>query len=408
MDIRAKLDILADAAKHDVSCASSGASRSGGGGGLGSTQRSGICHSFTPDGRCISLLKLLLTNHCVYDCLYCANRLSSDVPRSTFTVDEVVWLTLEFYRRNYIEGLFLSSGIERSPDHTMRQLVDIARLLRTEHQFRAYIHLKAIPGASQDLVDEAGKYADRLSANIELPTESDLAALAPQKRRQRIEAAMGRILERGVEAQHERKRHRHAPRFAPAGQSTQMVVGATPATDATILATSSTLYERYQLRRVYYSAFSPVPGADARLPTSAPPLVREHRLYQADWLMRFYGFAADELTTPEAANLPTDIDPKLAWALRHREFFPVDVNRAPREDLLRVPGMGVRSVAKIVQIRRHRALRLADLVRLRLVMGRARPFLVAADSNPHTRLLDDPYWAERLRPGPRQLLLFPA
>ncbi|MFZ5831991.1 MAG: putative DNA modification/repair radical SAM protein [Planctomycetota bacterium] len=417
MDVREKLDILAGAAKYDVSCASSGSNRAGSKpsrsaaktekpSGLGSTHRGGICHSFTPDGRCISLLKILLTNHCIYDCLYCVNRVSSDIPRTTLTVDEVVWLTTEFYRRNYIEGLFLSSGILRSPDYTMGQLAEVVRRLREEENFRGYIHVKAIPGAAQELVDLAGRHADRLSANIELPTEADLKQLAPQKDRPSIELAMQRICGRVDEAKQERRRSRRAPRFAPAGQSTQMVIGASPTPDATILATASTLYQSYRLKRVYYSAFSPVPRSAAWLPSGPPPLLREHRLYQADWLMRFYGFDAKELTTPDSANLPADFDPKLAWALRHREFFPVDLNHASREALLRVPGLGVKSVQKILRIRRVRRLRLEDLPRLGLALRRAQPFVTVDDRNPLVRMLDEPALGDYFRPPARQLTLF--
>ena len=326
--LRQRLAILADAAKYDASCASSGSRRAGNGRGLGSTNGSGICHSYTPDGRCVSLLKILLTNHCIYDCQYCVNRVSSDTPRARFTPEEVVWLTLEFYSRNYIEGLFLSSGIIQSPDYTMEQLICVGRLLRMVHHYNGYLHLKAVPAASEALLAEAGRYADRLSANVELPTDHDLRSLAPEKRMADVHLAMSQIGERVDAYRSEKRKAPHVPSFAPAGQSTQMIVGATPATDSSILATASHLYQRHRLRRVYYSAFSPIPHGDARLPAQAPPLIREHRLYQADWLVRFYGFGAGELTTQQSPDLPLDMDPKLAWALRHREFFPVDVNKA--------------------------------------------------------------------------------
>jgi putative DNA modification/repair radical SAM protein len=379
MQILAKLKVLADAAKYDASCASSGARRAATPGGLGSTDGSGICHSYTPDGRCVSLLKILLTNFCIYECRYCVNRASSDVQRARFTPDEVVQLTLDFYRRNYIEGLFLSSGIIQSPDYTMEQLVAVARTLRTTHRFGGYIHLKTIPGAAVELVEEAGRYADRLSVNVELPTGDDLRRLAPDKTLEDIESTMGQVHDRVIGAREERRKSMLAPRYAPAGQSTQMIVGATPAPDRTILATASSLYREHGLRRVYYSAFSPIPHHDSALVAAAPPLVREHRLYEADWLMRFYGFKAEELTTPEQPSLDLAVDPKRAWAARHPEFFPVDVNAAPREALLRVPGIGYRNVARILKVRRYHRIAVADLRKLRVVLSRARPFIIAAD-----------------------------
>ncbi len=402
MDVQDKLQILADAAKFDASCASSGAKRAGQKGGLGHATGSGICHSYTPDGRCVSLLKILLTNFCIFDCLFCQNRVSSDIPRARFTVQEVVDLTLEFYRRNYIEGLFLSSGVIQSPDHTMELLVEVARRLRSEHRFNGYIHLKTMPGASTALLDEAGRWADRLSVNIELPTQADLEKLAPEKRHDTIEATMGAVKERVDDAVSARKASRQAPRFAPAGQSTQMVVGATETPDAQIIHTASHLYRHHSLRRVYYSAFSPIPRADRVLPSRPPALVREHRLYQADWLMRFYGFAAGELTTRAEPNLPLDIDPKLAWALRHREQFPVDVNTASREQLLRVPGLGHRTVTRLLQVRRHHRVCLHDLQVLRARLQEARPFLITADWKPSLPLLDSDGLRERLRPPPSQ------
>jgi putative DNA modification/repair radical SAM protein len=404
LTIAAKLEILADAAKYDVSCASSGAATrdSRDGKGLGSTNGRGICHSYTPDGRCVSLLKILLTNFCQYDCAYCINRRTSNVRRARFTVDEVVRLTIGFYRRNYIEGLFLSSGIVRSADHTMEQLVEVARRLRQEHGFRGYIHLKTIPEASPELLAAAGRYADRLSINIELPTEDGLIRLAPEKRSRTIRGAMGRLRLGIDESEAEPK----APRFSPAGQSTQLIVGADGANDGAILGTVAGLYAGYRLKRVYYSAFSPIPEASQSLPAKAPPLQREHRLYQADWLMRFYGFAAEEvLAGAPDGMLDLAVDPKLAWALRHRDRFPVDVNRAERGLLLRVPGLGARTVDRIVEARRIHTLRLADLARLTGGLKRALPFIVTADHRP-TRLLDRADLRARLTPPPTQLSLF--
>ncbi len=382
MELERKLAVLADAAKYDASCASSGAPkrRSSIGEGIGSTTGMGICHSYTPDGRCVSLLKILLTNFCLYDCLYCVNRRSSDVPRARFTTTEVVDLTLSFYRRNYIEGLFLSSGIIQSADYTMEQLVEVARSLREDHQFRGYIHLKTIPEASQELVETAGRFADRLSVNIELPTRDALSALAPEKSDVSIKKSMGAIRVKTEEA---KEGGRRAPRFAPAGQSTQMIVGADASSDANILDTADSLYRSYGLRRVYYSAFSPIPHSSARLPNRAPPLLREHRLYQADWLLRFYGFSVPEITSsmPEG-HLELNIDPKTVWALANREHFPVDVNKAERRALLRVPGLGVRVVDRILSTRRHRRLRFEDLRRLGASLKSARHFISAGDYLP--------------------------
>ena len=383
IDIARKLGILADAAKYDASCASSGTTRRNShGGGIGSTTGTGICHSYTPDGRCVSLLKILLTNFCIYDCLYCINRRSSSVQRARFTPEEVVQLTLDFYRRNYIEGLFLSSGIIRNPDYTMEQVVHVARTLRVDHQFHGYIHLKTIPEASPELIAEAGKWADRISINVELPTQNDLAALAPEKNLARIETSMTTIKTRIEETKAERHKHPKGPVFAPAGQSTQMIVGATAANDATILQRASSLYRKQRLRRVYYSAFSPIPDASSKLPLIAPPLVREHRLYQADWLMRFYGFDVAELTRREEPDLPLNIDPKLAWALRNRDKFPLDLNEASREMLLRIPGLGVGNVDRIIRIRRWHSIRLDDLTRLRVPVSKAMPFIIVADHTP--------------------------
>jgi putative DNA modification/repair radical SAM protein len=390
MELQRKLALLADAAKYDASCASSGAPkrRSTPGQGLGSTSGMGICHSYTPDGRCVSLLKILLTNFCLYDCQYCINRRSSDIPRARFAIDEVVSLTLDFYRRNYIEGLFLSSGVIRDSDYTMEQLVEVARRLREEHDFRGYIHLKTIPEASATLVERAGRLADRLSVNIELPTDASLATLAPEKTHRTIKRAMGEIRLRidGVRAEapaRSARAMRAAPRFAPAGQSTQLIVGADRENDATVLGMADTLYHAYRLRRVYYSAYSPIQSPAKGLPREAPGLLREHRLYQADWLLRRYGFSIGELgAAMPGGQLDLEVDPKTMWALQHRERFPVDVNRAPREDLLRVPGLGVRSVDRILSARHHRRLRLDDLARLGCALGRARHFIIAGDHRP--------------------------
>ncbi len=374
MSLEEKLRILSEAAKYDVSCATSGAVRPPIKDGIGHSEGRSICHSFTPDGRCVALLKILLTNHCIYDCVFCVNRASSDVARACFTPEEVAHVTIEMYKRNYIEGLFLSSGIFRTPDTTMEQLVRAVRLLRTEHRFNGYIHLKAIPGASPKLIEEAGRWVDRLSANIELPTQADLTKLAPEKSHPVIEGTMG-VIDKLLGSNGERDPK--ARRFAPAGQTTQMVIGATEASDADILSASERMYKQYRLRRVYYSAFSPFPKADARLPLQPPPLLREHRLYQADWLMRHYRFDRGELI--QHGNLDLAHDPKLAWALVHREQFPVDVNRASRERLLRVPGIGYKNVERILSIRRYHHLGEADLRRLGVVLLRARPFITAVN-----------------------------
>ncbi len=406
-----KLEILADAAKYDASCASSGTAKrdSRGGKGVGSTGGMGICHAYAPDGRCISLLKILLTNHCVFDCHYCINRKSSNVRRARFTPQEVADLTLSFYRRNYIEGLFLSSGIVRSGNHTMEQLVECARILREEHDFRGYIHLKTIPEADPELVHQAGLLADRVSINVELPTDVGLTRLAPDKDARQIEGAMRGVKAAIVQAKDETKRFRHAPKFAPAGQSTQMIVGADGASDADIVGRASGLYGRFGLRRVYYSAFSPIPDASAVLPLKRPPLMREHRLYQSDWLMRFYGFAPAEVVQAMGAdgNLPLDIDPKLAWALKFREHFPVDVNRASKEALLRVPGLGVRAVGRLLASRRQRSLRLEDVGRLTVSVAKVRPFIIAADWRP-VLLADRADLRPLVAPRAEQLELFAA
>lgn len=396
MTTQQKLEILADAAKYDASCASSGAKRAGNGEGVGHSDGMGICHSYTPDGRCVSLLKILLTNVCTYDCVFCVNRVSSDIQRARFTPEEVVNLTLDFYKRNYIEGLFLSSGIIQSPDYTMEQLISVAKQLRQIHKFGGYIHLKAIPGASQALIDAAGLVADRLSANIELPTQADLVQLAPEKKSAVIESTMSQIAVRKDEADEDRKKSSLAPKFAAAGQSTQMVVGATPANDRQILTTATHLYGQYKLRRIYYTGFSPYPEADARLPLQAAPLMREHRLYQSDWLMRFYGFQASELTSEENPSLSLTEDPKTTWARTHPEFFPVDVNTAPKESLLRVPGVGYRNVERIVSIRRYHALATADLRKLNVRLKSALPYLVTVDHLPSGVPLAEPEAAAQL------------
>ena len=411
LDLRQKLAILSDAAKYDASCASSGTTKrtSRDGAGMGSSGPGmGICHAYAPDGRCISLLKILLTNYCVYDCAYCVNRISSNTPRARFSVQEVVDLTLNFYRRNYIEGLFLSSGIIRDADYTMEAMVRVVRTLRLDHDFRGYIHLKLIPEASPELVAEAALYADRVSINIELPRDDSLAALAPEKDVGRIKRAMGAV-RLGIDERSEAGRRAAAPRFAPAGQSTQMIVGADGAADGEILARSETLYGGYRLKRVYYSAFSPIPDATQRLPLQRPPMMREHRLYQADWLLRFYGFSRSELVAT-GDNLDLTMDPKLSWAMRHRGLFPIDINRADRESLLRTPGLGVKSVNRILALRRLKRLRLEDVRRLCGSLAKVRPFIVTADWSP-TALADAerPLAAaapRRAARDPRQLSLF--
>ncbi len=416
LDTRQKLAILADAAKYDASCASSGTAKrnsrdaAGGGKALGSTEGMGICHAYAPDGRCISLLKILLTNSCIFDCHYCINRKSSNVRRARFTAKEVVDLTIAFYKRNYIEGLFLSSGIIGSSNYTMEQLVEVARSLREDHHFRGYIHLKTIPDADPELTHQAGLYADRVSINVELPTVAGLTRLAPEKSAPRIEDAMAANTAAIADNTDATRKYRSAPRFAPAGQSTQMIVGADAANDGDIVIRASSLYDRFGLRRVYYSAFSPIPDASAVLPLQRPPLMREHRLYQSDWLMRFYDYqphevvaAADDAT----GMLPLDIDPKLAWALKFRERFPVDVNRAPRDELLRVPGLGVKAVGSILTSRRWRRLRLDDVARLTVSVAKLRPFIVTDDWRP-TALIDRAELKPLVAPKKQQLELFAA
>lgn len=376
-----KLKILAAAAKYDVSCSSSGTVRRNDGKGVGNTVGGiGICHSFAADGRCIALLKVMLTNYCMYDCAYCINRRSNDIPRATLSVSEVVDITMEFYRRNYIEGLFLSSGVVRNPDYTMERLARIAKDLREVHRFNGYIHLKSIPGASRELVTLAGRYADRMSVNIEIPREETLKYLAPEKDHKSVYEPMGFIRQGTLQCQEDRKTMRHVPRFVPAGQSTQMIVGASPDTDRDILMVSSALYSMPTMRRVYYSGYISVNSYDSRLPAlKQPPLVRENRLYQADWLMRFYKFRADEIADESNPNLDLEVDPKLGWALRHPEAFPVDINRAPYEMILRVPGIGVRSAALIINARRFRHLCSSHLSKIGVAMKRAKYFITCGE-----------------------------
>ena len=404
-----KLAILADAAKYDASCASSSTKRkdSLATGGIGSTEGMGVCHAYAPDGRCISLLKILMTNFCIYDCRYCVNRVSSNVERARFSVDEVVKLTLDFYKRNYIEGLFLSSGIIRSSDYTMEQMVEIARRLRQDHLFQGYIHLKTIPEADPELIRQAGLYADRLSINIELPKDASLEAYAPEKSGTTIRRAMADVKTNIIATKTdiiERARSRPKP-YAPAGQSTQMIIGADASTDADIIRRSSGLYSGYDLKRVYYSAYSPIQDTSADLPPAPPPLMREHRLYQADWLMRFYGFESDEIfdRRPDA-NLDLDIDPKLAWAISHREWFPVDVNSATKEELLRVPGFGTTTVDRILAARAVQRLRYEHVARIAASMRNCRHFIQTIDYHPG-RGLDCEEMRSVFAPQPKQLQL---
>ncbi len=376
MNVEEKMAVLADAAKYDASCSSSGSSRKGA---TGMTLPSGCCHSWTPDGRCVSLLKILLSNVCIYDCSYCINRCGNDVKRATFTVDEVVNLTAEFYRRNYIEGLFLSSAVFVSPDHTMEQMIRVVRTLREDRRFGGYIHLKAIPGAGMELIDRAGRYADRVSVNIELPSAQSLQRLAPDKKKDDIIRPMAYIGEHWKQAKTERQKNHKAPRFAPAGQSTQMIIGATPESDKHILDLSQNLYDSYSLKRVYFSAYIPVNLAESRLPLlPMPPLLREHRLYQADWLLRMYKFRAHELLNEEEPNLDPQLDPKAGWALRNFHHFPVEINTADYEWLLRVPGIGVLSAKRIIAARRSRCLDFSHLKRIGVVMKRAQFFITCS------------------------------
>nr|WP_314579853.1 putative DNA modification/repair radical SAM protein [uncultured Pseudomonas sp.] len=405
MQLIDKLSILADAAKYDASCASSAAPKrsSEGKSGLGNSTGMGICHSYTPDGRCVSLLKILLTNFCLYDCQYCVNRRSSDVPRARFSPEEVVTLTLDFYRRNCVSGLFLSSGIIRSADYTMEQLVRVAKLLREEHEFRGYIHLKTIPEADPALIEEAGRYADRLSVNIELPTQLGLQTLAPEKEMGSIKQAMQTIYTGQQTILNEPK----APRFTPAGQSTQMIVGADDTDDSTMLHTAESLYGDFRLKRVYYSAFSPIPNSPKSVPLAAPPLLREHRLYQADFLLRSYGYSANELLEGPG-DLALDIDPKLAWALQHRDVFPLDLNRAEPAMIARIPGIGIRTTKRLIELRRQRRIRYEDLTRLRCVLAKARPFIITSDYHPRQSETSSIALREQLRdrPQPQQMALW--
>ena len=408
IDLKRKLEILADAAKYDASCASSGSHRKRGEGGIGNTEGMGICHSYTPDGRCISLLKLLLTNVCIWDCSYCVNRRSSDVQRARFKPEEVVSLTMNFYKRNYIEGLFLSSGIIRNADYTMEQLTLVAKTLREREGFGGYIHLKAVPGASKELLLEAGKYADRLSANIEMPQQEDLDELAPEKTIGEIESTMADVKFGIDDASDLEKRSGEKPTFARAGQSTQIVVGASESSDDAILSKAQQLYNEFRLRRVYYSAFSPATDTSIELQARPKtPAMREHRLYEADWLMRHYGYRSYEITAgTQNGNLDLEHDPKLAWALRHRQLFPVDVNRASRSLLLLIPGIGVRSVERIVKVRRFHRVRLDDLVRLRVSINRAKWFVITADHNPDVFKLDGTALPDQLKKPLVQPTLF--
>ena len=413
VDLRRKLSILADAAKYDASCASAGGNRrdSRDGKGIGAINGMGVCHAYTPDGRCVSLLKILLTNFCLYDCAYCINRVSSNVPRARFSVEEVVALTLDFYKRNYIEGLFLSSGVIKSADYTQELLNRVARTLRETHDYRGYIHLKLIAGASPELAAEAGLYADRLSVNIELPLEASLERLAPEKTSREIKRAMGAVRLGIEDADQPSRTGRHGKAYAPAGQSTQMIVGADAATDGDILRRSEGLYGGYGLKRVYYSAFSPIPDSSAALPSARPHLMREHRLYQADWLMRFYGFSREEIVSAAPAGmLDLETDPKLAWALANRDRFPVDANRADREALLRVPGLGARTVDRLLDLRRFKRVTLEDLRRLAGSVKRLRAFVTTDDWTPGA-LTDAADLAVRLKgasksAAPAQLSLF--
>jgi len=396
MDIKSKLKILADAAKYDVACTSSGSSRGAKKGMTGKTEACGICHSFSGDGRCISLLKILLTNHCAYDCQYCVNRRSNDVPRAAFTPREIADLTMNFYKRNYIEGLFLSSAVVKSPDHTMELLIHTLRIVREEYGFNGYIHVKGIPGASKELVHAAGLLADRMSVNIELPSQDGLKLFAPDKTKESILKPMRQLTDTIVQAKNELTVYRHAPQFVPAGQSTQMIVGATPDTDKKIVTLAEGLYKNFSLRRVFYSAFIPVRSANPLLPVAKTPLLREHRLYQADWLLRFYGFNAEEILDDKAPNLDLNMDPKCNWAVHHLEQFPIEINRAPREMLLRVPGVGVRSADRIVAARRVGALGFDNLKKMGIVLKRAKYFITCGGRMMERLAIDEDVLTRRL------------
>ena len=387
--IKEKLAILADAAKYDVSCSSSGSNRKGVKGDLGNTSAFGICHSFTEDGRCISLLKILLTNHCIYDCIYCVSRRSNDIKRAAFTVEEIVDLTINFYRRNYIEGLFLSSGVFKDPNTTMERLVRVAKKLRLEERFNGYIHLKTIPGASDELIREAGLYADRLSINLEIPTKEGLKLLAPEKDHKQMLSNVEFVKNELAINTIEKQKYKHAPKFAPAGQTTQMIIGATNETDQKIIHVADYMYQKLALKRVYYSGYVPV-LQDSRLPSlqSQVPVVRENRLYQADWLMRYYGFAPNEIVDERQPFLDLEIDPKLAWALRNSHLFPIDINKAPREMLLRIPGVGVRSVQKILMARKFQTLSYYDLKKMGVTLSRAKYFITCSGATPLAGTID--------------------
>lgn len=387
--IKEKLAILADAAKYDVSCSSSGSNRKGVKGDLGNTSAFGICHSFTEDGRCISLLKILLTNHCIYDCVYCVSRRSNDIKRAAFTVEEIVDLTINFYRRNYIEGLFLSSGVFKDPNTTMERLVRVAKKLRLEERFNGYIHLKTIPGASDELIREAGLYADRLSINLEIPTKEGLKLLAPEKDHKQMLSNVEFVKNELAINTIEKQKYKHAPKFAPAGQTTQMIIGATNETDQKIIHVADYMYQKLSLKRVYYSGYVPV-LQDSRLPSlqSQVPVVRENRLYQADWLMRYYGFAPNEIVDERQPFLDLEIDPKLAWALRNSHLFPIDINQAPREMLLRIPGVGVRSVQKILMARKFQTLSYYDLKKMGVTLNRAKYFITCSGATPLAGTID--------------------
>lgn len=387
--IKEKLAILADAAKYDVSCSSSGSNRKGVKGDLGNTSAFGICHSFTEDGRCISLLKILLTNHCIYDCVYCVSRRSNDIKRAAFSVEEIVDLTINFYRRNYIEGLFLSSGVFKDPNTTMERLVRVAKKLRLEERFNGYIHLKTIPGASDELIREAGLYADRLSINLEIPTKEGLKLLAPEKDHKQMLSNVEFVKNELAISTIEKQKYKHAPKFAPAGQTTQMIIGATNETDQKIIHVADYMYQKLALKRVYYSGYVPV-LQDSRLPSlqSQVPVVRENRLYQADWLMRYYGFAPNEIVDERQPFLDLEIDPKLAWALRNSHLFPIDINQAPREMLLRIPGVGVRSVQKILMARKFQTLSYYDLKKMGVTLSRAKYFITCSGATPLAGTID--------------------
>lgn len=395
MEISEKLRILSDAAKYDASCSSSGSQRKNSNNGIGTGSQAGICHSFSADGRCISLLKILLTNFCIYDCQYCINRSSNDTERAAFTPEEAASLTLEFYKRNYIEGLFLSSAVIKSPDHTMELMIKTLSILRLKYKFNGYIHVKSIPGASSELVTQLGLLADRMSVNIELPSSSSLQTFAPQKTKENILAPMKQIKNSIVQSKNEIALYKHAPSFVPSGQSTQMIIGASPESDKTILTLSQNLYDKFSLKRVFFSAYIPL-GTNPLLPTASPPLLREHRLYQADWLIRYYGFRAEELLSEENPNFSTLIDPKCEWALRHPELFPMEINSAPYQMILRIPGIGVRSAMKIVKARRYTNLSFEDLRKMRVSMKRARYFITVNGKTFNNMRLKSEYTAASL------------